>query len=332
MLIISIFNVISNVATAICTFQANFFPKKHLSPMKRIFRNLYFLTFVNGFLLATLFYFKMEANYEEELFAAIRSNIDSKINLKDNQDSIVVKVMHACNSLLSSRSAVFTNQPLDGFKVDLLQPASIDLMTAKGACGSYSMVLARTLVNYDFPVRIAQMKAKGIFAAHNIVEVKTEKGWVVLDPLFNVYFIKPDLTLASFQDVKNNWDYYKKQVPPKYDMTYRYEDVRYSNWGKIPLILPAIKKILDLVIGKQKADTISMRMYFLKIYDFCFYLILVLYIPILILTIRELIKTKVFPQPNIPITPSNIIKYAKARSSHKPISNSINTPRSEFLS
>src|SRR5882724_2122005 len=300
--------------------------------MKRIFRNLYFLTFLNGFLLATLFYFKMEANYEQELFAAIRSNIDSKINFKDNQYSIVVKVMHACNGLLSSRSAVFSNQTLDGFKVDLLQPTSIDLMTARGACGSYSMVLARTLENYDFPVRIAQMKAKGIFAAHNIVEVKTEKGWVVLDPLFDIYFIKPDLTLASFLDVKNDWEYYKKQLPPKYDMNYKYEDVRYSNWEKIPVILPAIKRILDLAIGKQKADTISMRTYFLKMYDFYFYLILVLYIPVLIFTVAKLIKTKVFPQPNIPITPSNIVKYAKTRFSNKRLKDSITSPRSGSLS
>ena len=35
-------------------------------------------------------------------------------------------------------------------------------------------------------------------------------------------------------------------------MNYSYEDVRYSNWTKIPVVFPAIKKILDLTIGKQK--------------------------------------------------------------------------------
>ncbi|MBS1598514.1 MAG: hypothetical protein JST75_09840 [Bacteroidetes bacterium] len=300
--------------------------------MKRIFRNLYFLTFLNGFLLATLFYFKMEGNYERELFAAIQSNIDSKINLKDNDDSVVVNVMHACNELLTSRSAIFTNQTLDGFKVDLLQPTSIDLMTAKGACGSYSLVLARTLENYKFPVRIAQMKVNGVFAAHNIVEVKTNSGWAVLDPLFNVYFIRPDKTLASFQDVKNNWNYYKDQLPPNYNMNYKYEDVRYSNWGKIPFVLPAIKKILDLVLGKERADTISMRIYFLRMYDLYFYILLGLYLPVAIFIVRKLIKTKVFPQPNIPITPSNIIKYARARIANKTIPNTIGRPGSGSLS
>ena len=294
--------------------------------IRRVFRNLYFLTFLNGFLLATLFYFKMEANYEEELFKAIQSNIDSKLDIHDynDDDSVVVKVMHACNSLLSSRSAVFHDQNLDGFKVDL-QPTSIDLMTAKGACGSYSMVLARTLENYNYPVRIAQMKSNGVYAAHNVVEVKTKKGWAVLDPLFDVYFKKPQSGLADFDDVKNNWDYYKKQLPPKYDFSYRYEDVRYSNWGKIPLLMPAAKKILDLVLGKVKADTISMRVYFLKMYDFYFLLTLLICIPVFIFTASKIIKTKIFPQPNIPLTPGNIIKYAKARALNKKIETAINT-------
>ena len=47
--------------------------------IRRILKNLYFLTFLNGFLLATLFYFRMEANYEKELFQAIRTDINSKI-------------------------------------------------------------------------------------------------------------------------------------------------------------------------------------------------------------------------------------------------------------
>ena len=281
--------------------------------MKRIIRNLYFLAFLNGFLIATLFYFRMEANYEEELFSAIRLNIANKVNLKDNQDSIVIKVMQGCNSLLGNRANFFRGQNLDGFKVDYLHPTSIDLMTANGACGSYAMVLARIFQNYNFSVRIAQMKANGTFAAHNVVEVRTNNGWAVLDPLFNVYFKRPGTGLASFADVKNNWNYYSKQLPKGYDPNYKYEDVRYSNWGKIPLLMPALKKMLDIVIGKQKADTISLRIYFLRMYDFYFYMILVLYIPIFIFTARRLIKTRLFPQQNIPLTLTNIVRYLKVR-------------------
>jgi len=293
--------------------------------IRAILRNLYFLNFLNGFLLATLFYFKMEANYEQELFRAIQLNIDNKVKLADNKDSLVVKVMHACNALLNNRAPIFKGQELDGFKVDYFHPTSIDLMTAKGACGSYSIVLTRLFKDYNLPVRIAQMKARGRYGAHNVVEVKTNTGWVVLDPMYNAYFIRPGgKGLASFAEVKNNWDFYSRQLPSDYDRRYKYEDVRYSNWEKIPVISPAIKKILDLVIGKEKADTISLRTYFLKNYDLFFYITLFLYLPIFLFTIKRLVQTKVFPQSNIPFTFPNLVRYSKARLASKQFKGSMN--------
>jgi hypothetical protein len=186
-------------------------------------------------------------------------------------------------------------------------------MTAQGACGSYSMVLSRVLQGYKYEVRIAQMKSKGVFAAHNIVEVNTSHGWVVLDPLFDAYYINPSQKLASFDDVRGNWDYYKNQLPVNYDTAYRFEDVRYSNWTKIPVIMPSIKKILDLTIGKKEADTISLRTYFLRKYNICFNVTLVIFLFIFSFTLVRLIKAKIFPQKNIPVTFSNVYKYMRLR-------------------
>ncbi len=282
--------------------------------IRRIFGNLYFLTFLNGFLLASLFYFKTEANYERELFRAIHSDISSnKLNSTDSEDSVVVKVMHACHDLMVSREPVFEGKQFQGFESSLLEPTSIDLMTARGACGSFSMVLSRLLQGYKFKVRIAQMKAKGIFGNHNVVEAKTTHGWVVLDPLYDVCFEKPSHQLASFEDVSDNWDYYKSQLPSDYDMNYRYEDVRYSNWTKIPVVMPAIKKMLDFTIGKQRADKISLRTYFLRKYNICFNFVLIIFIIVFSSTLIRLIKAKVFPQKNIPVTFGNIYKYARMR-------------------
>src|ERR1700680_3610434 len=103
--------------------------------MRRVFGNLYFLTFLNGFLLAFLFYFNMEASYETELFQAIHSNINGKISQSDTEDSVVAKVMHACHDLMVDRGSVFEGRQFEGFKTELIDPASFDLMTANGACG-----------------------------------------------------------------------------------------------------------------------------------------------------------------------------------------------------
>jgi hypothetical protein len=281
--------------------------------IKRVFGNLYFLTFLNGFLLASLFYFNMEANYENELFQAIHSNINGKINQSDTEDSVVVKIMHACHNLLVNRGSVFGGKQFEGFKTQLIDPASFDLMTANGACGSFSMVLARVLQDYKYQARIAQMKSYGVYAAHNIVEVQTGHGWVVLDPLFNLYFINPSQKLASFADLKNDWNYYGNQLPPGYDRNIRYEDVRYSNWTKIPVVLPAVKKILDMTLGKQKADVISIRTYFLRKYNIGFDLLLIIFVFVFSYTLVRIIKKKVFPQKNIRVTFSNVYKYLRLR-------------------
>jgi hypothetical protein len=282
--------------------------------IRRVFGNLYFLTFLNGFLLATLFYFKTEADYEKELFHAIHADMVTKIAKGISQDSEVVKVMHACHDLMSNRGSVFGATQFMGFKSEVMEPTSFDLMTANGACGSYSMVLARMLQGYKYEVRIAQLKcASGVYAEHNIVEAKTNHGWVVLDPLFNIYFVNPARQLASFSNVRDNWAYYKSQLPPDYDMHYRYEDVRYSNWAKIPILLPTVKKILDLTIGKAEADTISIRTYLLRKYKIGFNLFLLIFIFVFPFTLVKLIRAKIFPQKDIPLTISNIYKYLRLR-------------------
>ena len=84
--------------------------------IRRFLGNLYFLTFLNGFLLASLFYFKMEANYENELFQAIRSDINSKIRPAESEDSLIVKVMHVCHNLLINRGSVFEGKQFRGFE------------------------------------------------------------------------------------------------------------------------------------------------------------------------------------------------------------------------
>jgi hypothetical protein len=186
-------------------------------------------------------------------------------------------------------------------------------MTTQGACGSYSQVLARVIGTYHYPVRIAQMKAGGIYGAHNIVEAYNGNNWIVLDPTFNLAFVRPDSRLACFADVQNNWPYYSKQVPEGYNLQYHYEDVRYTNWTKVPVLFPAVKRILNLTIGTERANGLSIRTLFLNTYSTYFYVILLLYIPIFLMTFRLVIKTKIFPSQDIPFTFRNFIKYARPR-------------------
>ena len=299
------------------------------SPFKligKIFGNLYFLTFLNGFLLASLFYLKTEANYETQLFEVIQHSINKTVDNNDTQDSIVVKAMHTCNNLLSNRASVFENdEALDGFKVDYFHPATVDLMTAKGACGSYSMILARVLQEYHFPVRIAQMKANGIYASHNVVETEVYNRWIVLDPTYNLYFVTPNKQLATFNDIKNNWNYYSKQVPSNYNLTYKYEDVRYTNWGKVPVLSATIKGAISLFLGKNEINTFCLRVHFLKTYDVFYYIVLSLFLLVFIFTLVKVIKTKFSRTYNTPVTFQDLSEYIKPHSERAPLKRGIDS-------
>ncbi|HEY4337165.1 MAG TPA: hypothetical protein VGM89_14745 [Puia sp.] len=249
--------------------------------------------FLNGFLIAVLLCFKIQASYENGLFASIKSSINERIDANDNADSIVVKSMNVCYYLMKPRAATFndnTAAPM-GPEAGIFRSTAVDLMTASGACGSYSQVLARIIDSYHYPVRIAQMKANGHFGAHNIVEVYTGSRWVVLDPTFNLSFIRPDHRLANFDDVHNNWSFYSKQVPDDYDLNYKYEDVRYTNWTKIPVILPAMKKTLSLFLGADRVNYFSLRAHFMNTYMVCFNIVLIIEIGFLLATIKRTFKT-----------------------------------------
>jgi hypothetical protein len=48
-------------------------------------------------------------------------------------------------------------------------------------------------------------------------------------------------------------------------MRNEYAGVRYTNWTKIPVIIPAIKKVLDFA-APEFASTFSVRRYILNVY------------------------------------------------------------------
>jgi hypothetical protein len=126
------------------------------------------------------------------------------------------------------------------------------------------------------------MKVDNKYGGHILLEAKTSKGWVVLDGSYDLFFKNPDGNLASFADVQGNWEYYKKQLPQGYNYAYRYEDVRYTNWNKIPIMMPFIKSVFALFMGKN-ADTFSMRTYFIRKFHVLFQCTIFIYSTLLLI-------------------------------------------------
>ncbi|HEV2354313.1 MAG TPA: transglutaminase domain-containing protein [Puia sp.] len=224
-------------------------------------RNLFWVAV--GFLLALTFRFYLRDHYEASMFQSLATAV-RKDNPSAGQETLALAAMHVAHNLLTTRVSLFghINAADDDFEGSLTD----DLLSAKGACGSYSAVLAQLLQSLGFEVRIAQMKVRGRYGGHINVEARTIYGWVVLDPQFDCCFRKPSGQLASFEDVSENWAFYQLQTPPGYNPAYAYADVRYTNWNKIPVLLPALRKCLTLFLGEARVRNISVAPLLLRRY------------------------------------------------------------------
>lgn len=275
-----------------------------MKPIKKIFcaiSNLYFLVFINGVLLASMVYFKMEATYDEQIFGAIARHIIRDSIGQNNEDTFLVRALDLANDFEQNRLDVFKHQEIKGFKANVFHPVTMDLITGNGACGSASAILARILKAYGYKVRFAQMITSSNKVGHILIEVQKKKQWVVMDPLYNFYLKDSTGKFASFNDVHKNFAYYKKQFPQNYPMEYNYAGVNYTNWNKIKLIGPLTKGILNIFMGKEKADEISIRPYILRSYHILFLLTRLFLIPLALFTAWKFWKkrTPKLSQPQV---------------------------------
>jgi hypothetical protein len=237
------------------------------------FYNVIFLSSILflGFILGIALFLKLSSNYEELLFDRIISKtFESHRALGDEQK--VLGLLDSTYKLLEPRKSFFGGKEWLSIRDRLLRSSDVQMLDG-GACGTHSHVLAKLLKQSNIPVRIAQMKCGQQYGCHIVVEAKISNKFVVLDPLYNLSFRSPDGQLASFSEISSDWDFYKEQVPEEYVMDMKYEGVRYTNWDKIPVLMPLIKRLLVTFYGDD-AENISIRSYVLNLYLTYFYLLM----------------------------------------------------------
>ncbi len=251
--------------------------RSNVALIGRVIYSRYFLFILNGFLLAGFTSLYLQDAYEFGIIKAMANNVRKEYGKYKSQDSLLLGSLRLTHFLEERRNRVFEQEEIDGMS-ELIRPVSYDLMTAKGSCGSYSMVLGCILHELGFKIRFAQMKVGEVWGGHIIIEVQTQKGWVVLDPSFELYFKKPNGDLACFKDVQNNWKAYRQQVPEDYIHDYAYADVRYTNWTKIPVVSPMLRGIFNFTIGKEQTEELSLRVFFIRKFKILYLIFLTLYL------------------------------------------------------
>ena len=220
-----------------------------------------------------LVFILIEWQHENNLYRNIGRM--AQIHASSKADTAVVQeAMTSINATMQTRSAIFQGKEQLSWKQSVFQSADIHLMYGSGACGGYSMVLARTLQALGYNVRIGQLKViKGGWGGHIIIEYYSNllHKWVMIDPLFQFIPRTKVGNMASIQYLAKNWSDFEAQMPEDFKNQYRYNDVRYTNWDKFGGIAKPYYGLAKLFMGKAYADTICLRMYGLSTFPLLFW-------------------------------------------------------------
>ncbi len=230
---------------------------------QKIITNPVLLGFFHGVFIVTLLFFGMEYIYSKSIYQKI---VERATKSEMTQEEKVLAILNTVHNLLEPRTEFFGGKGNINFGPFKIFNASRAVLTFGGACGDYIHVLGRALKAADINVRIVQMKVGDVYGGHIVLEALINNRWAILDPSYNLYFRNPDGSLATFSEIKENWQYFQKQVPPNYNPEYAYEGMRRTNWKKILIILPLIRKTIDWTLGPEIRREISLRAYALNVW------------------------------------------------------------------
>jgi hypothetical protein len=216
------------------------------------------IALANGLLLAFAVVFCFQSNFiNTQVHGIVRSVTTDRMTneekalalLRETYDIVRFGLRHADSADLKRVQRL----PIASFDELIFLPAA--------ACGDASAILFRLLDDAGIPSRMAQMRCGGRDGCHIIDEAFIGGRWVALDPLFNLAFRNDRGQLATFKEISANWQSFRKQAPPGYSQRYRYEAVRYTNWQKIPIVMPALRRVLVAIFGEARTSEISLRSY-----------------------------------------------------------------------
>jgi len=189
------------------------------------------------------------------------------------QTSTNVETAVALNSVVHDLMIDRTNiwgEPIGGVYDHVFRSISQELNAPSSACGSFCAVLIKAIQNAGMNARYVQMTNRdGDLGVHIMVEAEVAPGqWALLCPLYDLTFRRPDGGLADYRDVQQNLGYYRAQLPAEWSPRYDFADVRYTNWEKIPVIMPALRTVLSWFLSPEELRTFCLRAYMTNIFFF----------------------------------------------------------------
>ncbi len=240
--------------------------------MKKIYNNKNFLNILFGFVVASSTYLYLEYRYEQKTLLAFVESICQNENLNvQDEKAVVLAAMSKTHQLMYRNQNETIHLQLNTLEDAITSPLLKYGLTQDGGCGGNTLVLAQILQGMGYQVRPVQMSIQGTYGGHIILETRINGSWAVLDPMYNVHFTNANGTLASFDQVQHNWNYYKAQLPITYPAAYTYDAAQYTNWSKAGIVGTAAKWTLSTIAGSAYANTFSFRSLILMPKSLLFY-------------------------------------------------------------
>jgi hypothetical protein len=238
--------------------------------------------------LTILFNVYQNYRYEESLYKTIVQQVSVPENPRKTFESLV----NTTFSIQFFRNKNLDLQGIPTIKGNLIRSGDLQLLDGVGACGNYAHILAELCLYAGFEPRLVQLSGAQNPGSHIIVEALVDGKWAAADALFKVIYYNSDSSFASMNDVVKNSLSFSSQVPADYPYKIDYQKFTYTNWDKIPYLMPALRKLLVLGKGEEWVSSLSLRSYFLNMHRSLFYILMAMYVALSAYTISFYFRLK----------------------------------------
>lgn len=211
----------------------------------------------------------LESQFENEILSNIAQKIQERSKGLSEEDQIDSAVS-LCHYLQIRRSEILGADTYHSFKATNFRSSLQSFYIGTGACGYYTLFAARVFLKLGYQPKIVQQRVNNQWGAHITLALPLKSGekMILVDPLFKYTFHDSLNRLSTLQDVSAHWStYYSKHTPANYKPSYNYQQGwRHTNWDKLGVVSRSAYKILTLVIGKDRTDALSFRMWIIDAY------------------------------------------------------------------
>jgi hypothetical protein len=211
----------------------------------------------------------LESQFENEILSNIAQKVKDRTQGLSEEDQIDSTIA-LCHYLQVRRSEILGGDTYHSFKATNFRSSLQSFYIGTGACGYYSLFAARVFQKLGYQPKIVQQRVNDRWGAHITVALplKSGKKMILVDPLFKHTFRDAQNLLSTLHDVRAHWaTYYSKHTPANYNPNYNYQQGwRHTNWDKLGVVSRSAYKILTFVIGKDRTDALSLRMWIIDAY------------------------------------------------------------------